>query len=790
MDLLLLAAAAIVAAASKYLVTVGGRHVLNPAAAGAFVVGLTGLSGGVWWVANPVLLPLVAVTGLLVALRVGAVLPALVLVAGGALLESAASVVQGAEPLPALTVALTSTPLVFLAGFMFTEPVTLPPRTGQRMLEAGLIAVLLAVPYVLPFRVATFGPSPELALLLGNVLAVLLARPVAAQLRFAGRRPLTASATEYAFTPDSPVRHRAGQYLELQLPHRGADRRGIRRTLTIVSPPGDPALRVAVRTREPMSTFKQALDVLPLGSPVRAVTVSGAFTLPDDRRRPCCSWRAASASPPSSASCRRSARRRRRRAARDVLLVDRVADRGGPALPGRARRRAASACSSSARTPVRSAAVPEHWHVTQRFDAAALAGVLPEPRRRTPTSPGPPAFIARARPCSAPPACAASAPTPSPATEYARPVSGSGGRRSRPSGSRAHRVFVLVHVLLGIAGLVPGLAGPWGDPTPFGDVTSVYRFWIDYWHQNGQLVGIDPPWVYPLLALVPMLAVSVAGDAAYGPAWVLLVTLLDVGALVLVARAPRLAWWWVLFTACLGPVAIGRIDAVALPIAIAGVLLIGSRPALAVGAAVDRDLDQGAGRPRSSPRCSSPGKRTAAVITGVAFTSAAVIGGAVALGAGRNVFSFVDRADRPRAAGRGAGDRPLADRRAAGGAGRLRLLRPGHPHLPGGRRGVDADARGDDGGARRRRADRARARAARAAARRPRRGRRRAHRIRPGRRVPRAEQGRLAAVPHLVRRAGPARPPRRPAGSASRRSSCRSWPCSPSWSTRGATRSS
>ena len=74
-DLLLLAAAAIVAAASKYLVTVGGRHVLNPAAAGAFVVGLTGLSGGVWWVANPVLLPLVAVTGLVVALRVGAVLP-------------------------------------------------------------------------------------------------------------------------------------------------------------------------------------------------------------------------------------------------------------------------------------------------------------------------------------------------------------------------------------------------------------------------------------------------------------------------------------------------------------------------------------------------------------------------------------------------------------------------------------------------------------------------------------------------------------------------------------------
>ena len=396
-DLLLLAAAAIVAAASKYLVTVGGRHVLNPAAVGVFVIGLTGLSGGVWWVANPVLLPLVAVTGLVVALRVGAVLPALVLVAGGALLESAASVVQGAEPLPALTVALTSTPLVFLAGFMFTEPVTLPPRTGQRMLVAGLVAVLLAVPYVLPFRVATFGPSPEFALLLGNVLAVLLVRPVAAQLRFAGRRPLTASATEYAFTPDAPVQHRAGQYLELQLPHRGADRRGIRRTLTIVSPPGEEALRVAVRTREPMSSFKQALDVLPLGSPVRAVTVSGAFTLPDDRSTPLLLVASGIGITPfvSQLQAERAAIAAGA-APRDVLLVDRVAT--GEDLPYRdvlvaSGVRVLVVCPD----PGSLGGLPEQWHVAQRFDAAALAAVLPEPGRRIAYVAGSPAFIARAR---------------------------------------------------------------------------------------------------------------------------------------------------------------------------------------------------------------------------------------------------------------------------------------------------------------------------------------------------------------------------------------------------------
>lgn len=396
-DLLLLAAAAIVAAASKYLVTVGGRHVLNPAAAGAFVVGLTGLSGGVWWVANPALLPVVAVTGLAVAIRVGVVLPAIVLAAGGALLEAGASAVQGAEPLGALAAAVTSTPVVFLAAFMFTEPVTLPPRRGQRYAVAVVVAVLLAVPYVLPLRLGTLGPSPELALLLGNVLALVLARPAAAQLTFVGRRPLTASATEYAFTPDRPLKHEAGQHLELQLPHRGADRRGIRRTLTIVSAPGDESLRVAVRTREPLSTFKQALDVLPLGTSVRAVTVSGAFTLPADRAVPLLLVASGIGITPFISQLQAE------RAAvaagapvRDVLLVDRVPT--GEDLPYRdvlegSGVRVLVVCPD----PATLGPVPEHWHVTARLDAAALRSVLPDPADRLAYVSGSPAFVGRAR---------------------------------------------------------------------------------------------------------------------------------------------------------------------------------------------------------------------------------------------------------------------------------------------------------------------------------------------------------------------------------------------------------
>jgi ferredoxin-NADP reductase len=318
-------------------------------------------------------------------------------VAAGAALETAASAVQGAEPLTALAAALTSTPLVFLAGFMFTEPVTLPPRTLQRMLVAVVVAAVLALPYVLPFRLGTFGPSPELAVLAGNLVALLVARPAAAQLRFVGRRPLTATATEYAFRPDRPLRHLAGQYLELQLPHRGADRRGIRRTLTIVSPPGEAAVRVAVRTREPMSTFKQALDVLPQGSPVRAVTVSGAFTLPADRRLPLLLVASGIGITPfiSQLEAERAAVAEGA-PARDVVLVDRVPT--GEDLPYRDVLEASGVrvlvvCPD----PASLGPVPDHWHVAARFDAASLRAVLPDPGARRAFLSGSPAFVSRAR---------------------------------------------------------------------------------------------------------------------------------------------------------------------------------------------------------------------------------------------------------------------------------------------------------------------------------------------------------------------------------------------------------
>jgi len=122
---------------------------------------------------------------------------------------------------------------------------------------------------------------------------------------------------------------------------------------------------------------------------------------------------------------------------------------------------------------------------------------------------------------------------------------------------------------------------------PLGDVTIVYTFWVDRFVSHGYLVGIDSVWVYPILAIVPMFAALVAGPDNYAVAWLSLMTLLNATAFGTLLRwgAPHrnagVAWWWLAFLAVIGPIALGRIDAVTVPLAIIGGLLAASRPTAA-----------------------------------------------------------------------------------------------------------------------------------------------------------------------------------------------------------------
>lgn len=149
-------------------------------------------------------------------------------------------------------------------------------------------------------------------------------------------------------------------------------------------------------------------------------------------------------------------------------------------------------------------------------------------------------------------------------------------------------VFGAVHLWLGYLNL-------YGPGLPMGDVTYVYLFWVERGLLGNEWVGIDTSWVYPLLALVPMLASYVFGPDLYGSTWLTIVMMLNAAALVAIigvqerARHAAIAWWWMLYLVLLGPIALGRIDAVTVPVALVAVMLIARHPRwggalLAVGA--------------------------------------------------------------------------------------------------------------------------------------------------------------------------------------------------------------
>ncbi len=148
-----LALAATAAVASKYLFAWRRRHIFNPAAFGAVVVGLSGLAFPSWWVGTPPLLPFVVIGALLVLFRTRRIPLGAIYVAVAAVTMTLVSVILVGTPVQsALTFALVSSPIWFFAGFMLSEPLTLPPRRWQQLSLAAFVAVFASDP--VPARAA------------------------------------------------------------------------------------------------------------------------------------------------------------------------------------------------------------------------------------------------------------------------------------------------------------------------------------------------------------------------------------------------------------------------------------------------------------------------------------------------------------------------------------------------------------------------------------------------------------------------------------------------------------
>lgn len=199
--------------------------------------------------------------------------------------------------------------------------------------------------------------------------------------------------------------------------------------------------------------------------------------------------------------------------------------------------------------------------------------------------------------------------------------------------------FVLAHLWLGLINL-------YGPGLPLGDVSIVYKFWSDQVYIADFWVGIHSAWVYPILAIFPMLAAGVFGAAFYASTWLSMIMFLDAIAFVVLigygrtSRHSAAAWWWIAFLILLGPIALGRIDSVTVPLAMIGALFIASRPLVATA------ILTVAAWVKVWPAAIVGAMIIAArdrwrVLTTALVLSLVIVGGALSFGSGSNVLSFI-----------------------------------------------------------------------------------------------------------------------------------------------------
>lgn len=140
--------------------------------------------------------------------------------------------------------------------------------------------------------------------------------------------------------------------------------------------------------------------------------------------------------------------------------------------------------------------------------------------------------------------------------------------------------FVLVHLLLGALAL-------YGPGYPLGDVEWVYKFWVQHGLVSGHWVGLQTSWVYPIVALLPMVISYAFGPVLYTSTWLSLIMVVDAAAFAVVIafgrdrRVAHVGWWWLGLILGLGPVALGRIDSVTVAVAVVGLLCLATAPRLA-----------------------------------------------------------------------------------------------------------------------------------------------------------------------------------------------------------------
>ncbi len=280
-DILWIAAAGAIAMASKYVLVFRKHHIFNPAAIGVLIPGLLGSGLAIWWVATPLMFPLVLVVGFLVVRKVhhfNSVIAFLAVSLGYLMLTG---IMADRSVWPLFKELMLSWPIIFFASVMFTEPLTMPARKHLQIVYGALIGFLFSI----QFHVGPVYSSPELALVLGNIFSFIVSPKQRLILKFKEKTQLAANMFEFIFTAPQRLQFLPGQYSEWTLFHEKPDTRGNRRYFTIASAPESNDIAIGIRLSDPSSSFKQQLANLKTGDAIMASSAAGDFVLPKNKEK-------------------------------------------------------------------------------------------------------------------------------------------------------------------------------------------------------------------------------------------------------------------------------------------------------------------------------------------------------------------------------------------------------------------------------------------------------------------------------------------------------------------------
>lgn len=141
--------------------------------------------------------------------------------------------------------------------------------------------------------------------------------------------------------------------------------------------------------------------------------------------------------------------------------------------------------------------------------------------------------------------------------------------------------FILVHLGFLVFGALLSLRGE-----AFSD-TFIYRDWARAGFNEANLTGGPSPWVYPILALIPMALAGLAGPGPFFFLWVLMTTLLNGWGLAKLTDRGRnqdaipAGWWWLVFTLLMGWLGFARVDGLTAPIVLVALAYGVGRPFIA-----------------------------------------------------------------------------------------------------------------------------------------------------------------------------------------------------------------